>query len=188
VHNEAVLMSATDRYEIWKALLPTLELGEVNDVFAAHYAPGGFAYVVTLPEKPDVKLPTDAEVLAAARAAQARKTEPLADEDRGEPLLESEPTPGRIVERTRDEDLDITSGWLENGVAFPPSLHGLRAGPRVRHRDAGRWRDRGDGGERWHYVRRDARHPPARDQPTELQRNQRSDDWAKDPGQRRRAR
>jgi zinc protease len=118
VHNEAVLMSATDRYEIWKALLPTLELGEVNEVFAAHYAPGGFAYVVTLPEKPDVKLPTDAEVLAAARAAQARKTEPLADEDRGEPLLESEPTPGRIVERTRDEDLDITSGWLENGVRF----------------------------------------------------------------------
>jgi zinc protease len=116
VNDGEPIMSAAQELEILKRLLPTITLEEVNAAFAVNFKPGTFAYVVTLPQKEGVKLPTEEEVLAAARAATARKPEPPQWEERPTTLLDKEPTPGKLVESTTDPDLQVTSGGLDNGV------------------------------------------------------------------------
>ncbi len=116
VHDGEPLMSAQQRLELLQRLLPTIELAEVSQAFADHFRPGPFAFVLTLPKSDDVTLPSEEQVLAAARAAEARQVEPPADEERPATLLEHEPQPGKLVESEKDEELGITSGWLANGV------------------------------------------------------------------------
>jgi zinc protease len=76
------IMSPKQQAELVKRLLPTISLEQVNAAFAENFRPGAFAYVVTLPEKQGVKVPSREEVIAAARAALEKKTVPA---------LESEP-------------------------------------------------------------------------------------------------
>jgi zinc protease len=116
VNDREPIMSAEQELELLKRLLPTIKLEEVTTAFVQHFRPETFAYVLTMPQEADLKLPTEEEVLAAARAAQARQAEPPPDVKLGAQLIEKEPTPGKLVESTTDPDLAITSGWLTNGV------------------------------------------------------------------------
>lgn len=116
VNDREPIMSAEQELEIVKRLLPTVTLAEVSKAFADNFEAGSFAYVLTMPEKEDVKLPSNDELLAAARAALAKKVAPPSEEKHAESLLAEMPAPGKVAEQTRDEDLDITHLWLDNGV------------------------------------------------------------------------
>jgi len=116
VNEREPILSAAQELELLKRLLPPIKLDEVSAAFAAHYAPGTFAYVLTLPAKENVKLPSADEVLAAARAAQARKVEAPREEAAVTSLLEKEPVPGKAGEFTTEADLGVTSAWLANGA------------------------------------------------------------------------
>jgi zinc protease len=116
VNNGSTIMSAKQTLDLYNKLLPAITLKEVNATFAKHYAPGNFAYVVTMPETEEVKLPDKTAVLAAARAALSRKTEAIVEKDRPDSILAARPEPGKIVDETRDDELGITSAWLSNGV------------------------------------------------------------------------
>ena len=91
VNEREPIMSAQQEFDLLNKVLPTITLAEVNTAFAANFKPGTFAYVLTMPQKEDVKLPSEDDVLAAAKAAQARKTEPLTDYER--PPLTASSTP-----------------------------------------------------------------------------------------------
>ena len=110
------LLSAQQELELLQRLLPTIKLEEINATFAAELKPDTFAFALKLPEKEDVEVPSDEQLLAAARAALARKVEPPAEEQRATELLEEEPTPGKIVQKEFDEDLEVTTYWLTNGA------------------------------------------------------------------------
>lgn len=116
VNNGEPVMSAQQRLDLYEQFLPEVSLAEVTDAYRANFAPGGFAYVVTMKKGEGISVPSEAEVLAAAKAAWGRKVEPLADEDATVELLEKLPAPGKVVEKTTDTDLGITSAWLSNGV------------------------------------------------------------------------
>lgn len=118
VNTREPVLSAEQELDVLQKLLPTITLEELNAAFAAHYSPQAFAYVVTLPEKDGIKLPAEDEVLAAARAAFARSTVQVADVAAADSLLAQPPVPGKVTETSRDEDLQIVSGWLSNGVRF----------------------------------------------------------------------
>ncbi len=110
------LMSAQQELDLLQRLLPTIKIDEVSASFAENFKPGTFAYVVTMPKKKGVSVPDEEQVLAAARAALARKVEPPEKQGALAKLLEKEPQPGKIVESTTDEKLDIHHFWLANGV------------------------------------------------------------------------
>lgn len=110
------VMSAQQELDVLLKLLPTIQLEEVSRAFAAHFEPGAFTYVVTLPKSDDVALPAEEQVLAAGRAAMARRPDPPTDVRLATGLLDHEPTPGKLTESTHDEGLGITSGWLANGA------------------------------------------------------------------------
>jgi len=116
VNDEEPVMSAQQELDLLRKLLPTIRLEEVNAAFATHFKPVNWSYVLTMPARDEVSLPTEEALLAAGRAAVARRPEPPSDVKLAQSLLDQEPTPGKLVESTRDPDLGITSGWLANGV------------------------------------------------------------------------
>lgn len=116
VNNHEPILSAQQHLDLLQKLLPTIKLEEVSAAFKAHFKPGTFAYVLTMPKNDEVKLPTEDEILAAAKAADARKVEAPKDVKALADLLEKEPTPGKLIEPVKDADLAITDAWLENGV------------------------------------------------------------------------
>ena len=110
------VMSAQQRLDLLKKILPEVALDEVQKTFKENFKPGSWAYVLTLPEKDGLTLPTTEEVLAAASAAEKQSTEAWVWVDRPTTILEQPPIPGKIAESTTDADLGVTSAWLENGV------------------------------------------------------------------------
>jgi len=116
VNDGEPVLSAQQACDLIQKLLPEIELSEVNAVFTEQFTPGAFAYVLTLPEKEGVKVPSTDDVIATARAALVRKTEPPRQEKQALALLAALPKPGLLVESSVDEDLAVTSGWLANGV------------------------------------------------------------------------
>jgi zinc protease len=116
VNDHEPTLSAEQMLALYRKLLPGIELEEVSKSFAGHFGNGNFAYVLTLPSKGDVPPPTEDELLAAARAAQAHKVDPPKWEERPTELLEKLPEPGKFGDSETDKDLEITSGWLANGA------------------------------------------------------------------------
>ncbi len=110
------VLSAEQSLALVKRLLPEIEIDDVSAVFSTQFEPGTFTYIVTLPEKEGVSIPGSDDVLAAARASLARKTESLEKKEGAREILTERPEPGRVLEKEKDEDLGITSAWLENGV------------------------------------------------------------------------
>lgn len=116
VNDREPVMSAQQELDLIERQLPTIDLEEVSGVFKSHFMPGTYAYVVEMPEKEDVAIPTKDDVLAAARAAWARKVKPIEEDDAPTSLLAVLPKPGKVVEQHTDKDLGITDAWLDNGV------------------------------------------------------------------------
>ncbi|TWT45553.1 Peptidase M16 inactive domain protein [Phycisphaerae bacterium RAS1] len=110
------VLSAQQELELTQRLLPTIKVEEVGAVFATAFAPGRYTYVSTTDQRDDLKNPSRDELLAAARAAMARSVTPPVDESHDKQLLAQEPTPGNTTDRMLDEELQITTATMANGV------------------------------------------------------------------------
>lgn len=116
VNDKVPALSAQQELELYQRLLPTITLAEVNRAFQEHFTPGTFAYVVELPEKEGVAVPTRDEILSVGQAAWAQVVEPLDQTAGPQKILAADPAPGQVTERSTDADLGITSLTLSNGV------------------------------------------------------------------------
>ncbi|MHC5112158.1 MAG: M16 family metallopeptidase [Planctomycetota bacterium] len=116
VNNREPYMSAQQNLDMLGELLPSVTVEEVSKAFNNHFKPGTFSYVVQMPEKEDVAIPSRDDVLATARAAWSRQVEPIKEDSTPTTLLAYEPRPGKLTEMETDSDLGITSGWLSNGI------------------------------------------------------------------------
>lgn len=115
-NEETPILSAQQKLDLYKELLPAVTLSEVAATFKGHFSPHTFAYVVTMKENDAIKVPPRDDVLAAAKAAWSRTVDPIKEDAAPTDLLAKMPTPGKVVESVTDKDLGITSAWLENGV------------------------------------------------------------------------
>jgi len=116
VNDKEPLLSAQQELNLYKELLPNVDLARVNASFMENFTPGSFAYTVEMVEKEGVQVPSNDDVLAAARAAWARKVTPIEEKSAPTDLLAVMPTPGKVVDSTTDDELGVTSVWLSNGV------------------------------------------------------------------------
>jgi zinc protease len=116
VNEREPMLSAQQELELHQKLLPSITVAEVSASFKEHFAPGSFAYVLTMSGKDPSAVPSREAVFNAATAALAKKAEPLKDDASALTLLEKEPKPGKVVQSVMEKDLGITSIWLENGV------------------------------------------------------------------------
>ena len=103
-------------FKLAQQLLPTVTLQEVNALARRWLTPENRIITVQSPEKPGVKVPTDAEILAAIERASKAVTVAYTENVSNEPLIARILPPGKVVgEKTRAE-VGITEWTLSNGA------------------------------------------------------------------------
>jgi zinc protease len=99
-----------------KRLLPGVRLDEANRWIADLVAPDNRAIIVQAPDKADLRLPSEAELIRAVESAGARKLEPYVDRLSQSALMEAVPAPVAIVDEKALPLPGVTEFTLGNGV------------------------------------------------------------------------
>ncbi|MGB0717495.1 MAG: insulinase family protein [Phycisphaerae bacterium] len=116
VNSREPSMSAQQELDTLNEILPSISADDVSRTFAKHFKPGVFTYVLQMPDREELAVPSEADVLAAAKRAWAVDVAPLESDESPTTLLAQMPTAGKVVESSKDDELGITSAWLSNGV------------------------------------------------------------------------
>lgn len=103
-------------FELGRVLLAEITSAEINAVVRELMAPAAHRIVVVLPKRERLAVPTVGQVLNVAKAAGRNGVKPSVAHKDLPKLLAQEPLPGKIVQRTHDRELNVTSLVFENGV------------------------------------------------------------------------
>ncbi len=106
----------TAEYELYKQLLPTVTLEEVNALTAVRMTDKNRVVVVSAPEKEGMAIPSAEDFRATIAAVAASKTEPYVDAASQKPLLPAMPTAGSITSMKKLGGLDAEEWTLSNGA------------------------------------------------------------------------
>ncbi|MFO0974310.1 MAG: insulinase family protein [Phycisphaerae bacterium] len=119
IGDQRPLLSARQRLALVTPVLAQLNPDSVHEAFVASFRTKNYTYALLLPaKKADLKLPSSEEVLAAASAAWARKTEPPHEAKAATDLLAKIPEPGAVDNTQADDKLKVTTVTFKNGVVM----------------------------------------------------------------------
>lgn len=107
---------AKKEFKFVTKLLPSIKLEEINALAQKFVTDDNMALVVMAPEKENVKVPAEAEILDIIRQSKAGDLKPYVDKFKAEPLVKEELKGGKIVGRTENKELGYTELKLSNGV------------------------------------------------------------------------
>ncbi len=113
---EEAPMSAGQRLDLYRALLPGITPAEVSAAFAENFDPANALFIAELPASGDA--PTEAQLLALGQAAVNVRPDKVAEEARAASLMDKAPTPGTLVEGAVHDATGVLSGWFSNNVRF----------------------------------------------------------------------
>ncbi len=103
--------------EITRAVLAEVNLAEVQSVYQSWIRDEDRVIMATGPSKDGVtNLPEDAELLALYAKVAGMKLAGYEEGLSDQPLVETAPVPGEILEKSTREDLGLTSYKLSNGI------------------------------------------------------------------------
>ncbi len=100
----------------YKTLLPGITIGDVSAMPKKWMSSLNTFTLITSPQKADLKLPTDAALLAMSQKAFAQKVEANKESAVAAALLDKMPKGGKVVSQQVEADLGATTYTLSNGV------------------------------------------------------------------------
>jgi len=104
-------------YEMYKAFLPTITLDEVNKLASKLYVDKNMVVVMMFPEKKEIKLPKEKEVLNAIKSVQADKTiAAYVDKVVTKPLISVMPVPAKVMSTKDVSQFGAIEWTLANGA------------------------------------------------------------------------
>lgn len=103
-------------FAISQALMPTIELDEVNRLAAEWITERNRVVMVNAPIKPNLRTPTEEELRSVMAGVMNTEIAPYVDAVSDEPLVAEVPTPVDIVAEEFIEELNVTAWTLANGV------------------------------------------------------------------------
>ena len=103
-------------YALHQRFVPEITLAEVNALSADWLPNRNRVVTVAAPRRAGAAMPSEARLAAAIDAGTAATLEAYSDTVSTQPLLASQPTPGRISRTTTRTDLGLTEWELSNGV------------------------------------------------------------------------
>lgn len=112
----APLMEIEQLKPLFEEILPTITLEEVNTASAGWITDENRVVTVSMPEKEGLTPPTQAEIMSWWDKAAKLPIEPYKDNVGEGPIVEKEPTPGKVVSEKKHEAIDTTEWTLSNGV------------------------------------------------------------------------
>lgn len=108
--------SAETDYALVRRLLPEIDTAEVNAVARGWAQQGNRVVLVSAPAKAGIAVPTEATLTAVVREVAGAPLTAYAETVSDAPLLDSPPTPGRVVSHRRIPEIGVTEWTLANGV------------------------------------------------------------------------
>ena len=121
--NDTPILNIADEQALGQRFAPTITLDELNALARASFPKQDRVVIVAAPDKPEIKLPDRATMLAVFdRPADAGLTA-YVDSTSDAPLVASPPTPGKVVSETKLPETGILEWRLSNGakVLLKPS-------------------------------------------------------------------
>ncbi|CAM2009241.1 M16 family metallopeptidase [Acanthopleuribacter pedis] len=109
-------ISAGQSLELGKAILPTIQLDEVNKATENWITEENRVILLAAPEKEGLKLPTKDAVLGMIKEIAAADVAPYADNASEEPLIAKVPKPGKVTAEHQFESVGVTKWELSNGA------------------------------------------------------------------------
>ncbi|HQQ84684.1 MAG TPA: insulinase family protein [Candidatus Marinimicrobia bacterium] len=103
-------------YEFYKKYVPEIALPEVNVLAKEWVTDINRVVLVSAPEKPDLKIPTETELREIFEKVERQEVTAYIDEVAESDLVRQLPPPGRILQETLIDSLDLTELILSNGV------------------------------------------------------------------------
>lgn len=105
-----------NEYHYAQTLIPGIHIEEINGLVDEFITDGNNVVIVMAPEKDGLAIPTEDDLAAIFKAAEAKELEPYNDTVSDEPLVATPPEPGQIIKERKIESLDVTEWTLSNGV------------------------------------------------------------------------
>jgi zinc protease len=99
-----------------KKWLPEITLDEVNKLSDQFIKYENVVIAVSAPEKPDVIVPTEEEVIATFNNISKSSLSPYQDFVADKPLFNKKITAGKIIKEDKIEEIDVIEWTLSNGV------------------------------------------------------------------------
>ncbi len=103
-------------YNITKKMLPEIKLDDVNKFANQWIIDSNMVVIVTAPEKKEVKVPTENDILKTIDQVKKEKIEPYKDETLNKPLISEEIKPGKVVKKEKDKKTGVITWTLSNGI------------------------------------------------------------------------
>lgn len=100
----------------YKTMLPGITVAEVNAVANKWMANKNTFTLVTGPDKADVKMPTDKELLAMTDAGFKQVIKKTTEKAVATSLMTTKPTPGKVVSQQTEDGFGATTYTLSNGI------------------------------------------------------------------------
>ncbi|MBI5324776.1 MAG: insulinase family protein [Ignavibacteriae bacterium] len=102
--------------EMYNHYLPEITLKEVNELVHKLIKNENCVIAVSAPDKPDVVVPKESDVLSLYKEISNKKIEAYSDVVLDKPLLKNIPKPGTVVQEKLIKDIGVTELTLSNGV------------------------------------------------------------------------
>ena len=110
------IMSAAQRLDLLKKILPSISTSEVSEAFTRNFDFSSAVFVCSLPAGGGV--PSEADLVKFGTDALKVAPAPEAEKARATSLLKEPPVGGKVAESKTHEASGVASGWLDNGVRF----------------------------------------------------------------------
>ncbi len=105
-----------NEFEYAKAFVPGITVEELNQLADKWITDENRVVIITAPEKEDVKVPTEEEVMALLEEVKTTEIEAYEDAVSDVPLIEYEPVGSKVITEKSLENVDAVEWTLENGA------------------------------------------------------------------------
>lgn len=105
-----------NEYSYYKELLPGITLNDVAAMPKKWMSSLATFSLITAPQKSDLKLPSDAALLALTQKGLSQKVEAQQETEVATSLLKTIPQAGKVTAQQQEKDLDATTYTLSNGI------------------------------------------------------------------------
>ncbi len=106
----------TNENEYYKKLLPGITLTDVNEIARKWMANANTFTLVMAPDIADVKLPDDKQLLAMTDKGFKQEVKKEEERQVATSLMNTPPTPGKVVSQNKEDGFDATTYTLSNGI------------------------------------------------------------------------
>jgi zinc protease len=103
-------------YSYYLSMLPTIKLDEVNALVKDWTANPNTFTLITAPDRSEIKLPTDNELLAMTQKGLSQQVTKSEERKVATTLMAQAPTPGKVVSKTAMQGFDANTYTLSNGI------------------------------------------------------------------------